>query len=856
MGKKCCVSSCGSNNHRSRAKNETLKSKNDTKNADRFNIPTFGFPKEENEKQRWISAIPYLTTEIFDAYKFPPCVCVKHWPTGYEEIKSVNGKLRPRNPPSIFTSVPPSAVPTPPPKPRPTKLSSSSTRSIKPDELPEFTVADKLSYESLCNEIHEHVFVNASVVTYQIDNTLWIQSSEFISGVPKYSIKVFRDLTYESYHTGVQCKINKTVGKRVNSWSKLDEAMRYLRCMDPSRHEIVLQEQIASMKPQQVGKKMYSPEVVVRAFSYFATSRCTYEKLRADYKLPSVRTMTNITSKVNNIDDQRFINEVFRNLPRRQKKCIILVDEVYVRRGLLYHGGRCLGRAKNCPELANAVLGIMLKCSFGGPTFLLKMVPVKGMTAEFLYKQVKTTMDLVHNASGETFCIISDGNRTNQKFWKMFSTVPNKPWLTKNGVFLLYDYVHLLKCIRNNWLTEQNSEIKFKHKGKQFTAKWENLIQLFELERKAAAGHSGVYGLSKLNEVSVRPKPIERQSVPICQRVFCEETLTALRVHPGLNQKDCEGTILFIEKVLSVWKIVNVRSKYKDIRKNDPLVGEIESTDDDRLTFLLEMGDFFKSIGKSSTGKRKNSLTKDTSDALFHTMNGLVELCRHQLETTHEYVLLGDYSTDPLEKEFGKLRQGSGGAYFLTVQTIMEKLSIKKTKLLLKLNADVDNINVDNGHQCDQCGYLLDDNTIKVFDELAALEEKIEKETKISLCHIAGYVTRHDILSDDELFSCTNFYFQKYGTYTKSLDRGGLNVPTDKACQWTFLCYIMFNSVKDLVCRKSLANIMMMISDAHGFEMKRSHGNTLCNIFFKNYCVEVTPRSTKEPKKKALKFSS
>ena len=166
------------------------------------------------------------------------------------------------------------------------------------------------------------------------------------------------------------------------------------------------------MKPQQVGKKLYSPEVIVRAFGYFASSRCTYEKFRVDYKLPSIRTMTNITSKVNNIDDQRFINGVFQQLPQRQKKCTILVDEVYVKRGLLYHGGRCLGRAKNCPELANAVLGIMLKCQFGGPTFLLKMVPVKGMTAEFLYEQVQSTIDLVRNASRETFYIISDGNRT------------------------------------------------------------------------------------------------------------------------------------------------------------------------------------------------------------------------------------------------------------------------------------------------------------------------------------------------------------------------------------------------------------------------------------------------------------
>ena len=32
----------------------------------------------------------------------------------------------------------------------------------------------------------------------------------------------------------------------------------------------------------------------------------------------------------------------------------------------------------------------------------------------------------------------------------------------------------------------------------------------------------------------------------------------------------------------------------------------------------------------------------------------------------NEYVILGWFSTDPLEKAFGKLREGSGGTYFIT----------------------------------------------------------------------------------------------------------------------------------------------------------------------------------------------
>ena len=98
-----------------------------------------------------------------------------------------------------------------------------------------------------------------------------------------------------------------------------------------------------------------------------------------------------MTSKVNNLSDQSYITSVFNKLLEDcQKQCIILVDEIYVKGSLLYHGGQLFGKAHNNEdELANAVLGIMIKCQFGGPNFLFKMVPVKGMTAEFRYEQVK-----------------------------------------------------------------------------------------------------------------------------------------------------------------------------------------------------------------------------------------------------------------------------------------------------------------------------------------------------------------------------------------------------------------------------------------------------------------------------------
>ena len=74
-----------------------------------------------------------------------------------------------------------------------------------------------------------------------------------------------------------------------------------------------------------------------------------------------------------------------------------------------------------------------------------------------------------------------------------------------------------------------------------------------------------------------------------------------------------------------------------------------------------------------ASGSRYKRLTRETATVLAHTCRGFVGLVRHLFITTHEYVFLGIFTTDYLEKMFGKLREGSGGAYFINVQQVLEK---------------------------------------------------------------------------------------------------------------------------------------------------------------------------------------
>ena len=56
-------------------------------------------------------------------------------------------------------------------------------------------------------------------------------------------------------------------------------------------------------------------------------------------------------------------------------------------------------------------------------------------------------------------------------------------------------------------------------------------------------------------------------------------------------------------------------------------------------------------------------LSKYTAITIHHTCKRIVNLCQYFLAISCKHMLFGQFKTDPLEKEFSKLCQGSGGTY-------------------------------------------------------------------------------------------------------------------------------------------------------------------------------------------------
>ena len=116
---------------------------------------------------------------------------------------------------------------------------------------------------------------------------------------------------------------------------------------------------------------------------------------------------------------------------------------------------------------------------------------------------------------------------------------------------------------------------------------------------------------------------------------------------------------------------------------------------------------------------------------------------------------------------------------------------------------------------------------------------------KSSLVYIAGYVSKKGLEIKDDTFC----YYNMYGNYTSSLDRGGF----ENTWWYLLFCYVDAENL----CRYTLASLFFDIGYAYygSANIERRHCNVLSNIYFNNYCELHTPGSDKEPQLKLLKLS-
>ena len=534
----------------------------------------FRVPKDAAERQKWLDVLPVRDNFEVNADKF--IICERHWNPDPPMINLPGGSTRPSIPPSVFPNVPKSCLPTPKPEPR--------TTNKEDRQLEHFRKKDKIvSFETFSPEKELHKTYKNVIIHRTGEKILCLFMAEnfhecTLTVIVENKPTLCSPLILSAYKDGVSVSLGKILNpnRGLASYSQFYEAVRLAVMFEVPLEEVlkkvvcVLQgQQFSDMKKEKklkfvthqlelLGQKQFSMSDYCFAVETFP--RCSYEQLREYLVLPS---KTKVRGIVASVDRDKVLERSFEKMERpQQRNVMLLVDEVQIRPTLAFSGGILGGMAQNNPECrATHMLAIMMKSLHRGPSVMISVTPVHKLTAAFQFNVVREAAAAVEKAGGRVIGSITDNHRINQQFCKLFGKQGDCPATATHPLderrvwFLVYDTVHLLKCIRNNWLTERTLRLSL---DKENVASFSDVRDLYNAEKDS------VLKTTTLTHAAVYPTRLQLQNVQHVLKVFDVKVVAALRL------RGCKETACFIETVLHWWNMVNISAKGQDQRLGDP----------------------------------------------------------------------------------------------------------------------------------------------------------------------------------------------------------------------------------------------------------------------------------------------
>lgn len=266
-----------------------------------------------------------------------------------------------------------------------------------------------------------------------------------------------------------------------------------------------------------------------------------------------------------------------------------------------------------------------------------------------------------------------DGASPHRTFYKFHSKpgttqgtpiykTPNPYSEEKRFIFFICDPVHLLKTARNNWENSFWNNKTKKLKNNSMWISWLQLIDAFEND-VSQSNASGLRILHKLNANHLFLNPYLRMRVYLAAQVFSNRVACAMTIQ---GKEGTEETAKFVKNMNDFFDCMNANRVYTKFE----FKSVYRSSTDSRLVWLkTEFLKYFQDWEKwamSQTDvppkeRRKYFISDQTWEGLQICVNSFVEVVQFSLQIPGvEYVVATKFNQDPIEKFFGKLRQGRG----------------------------------------------------------------------------------------------------------------------------------------------------------------------------------------------------
>ena len=221
----------------------------------------------------------------------------------------------------------------------------------------------------------------------------------------------------------------------------------------------------------------------------------------------------------------------------QQRHVSLHMDEIHLKAEYSYKGGNIIGSSNIANQPAKTILGFMVSSLYTKWSTIVRLLPYSETSAAEIFPITKKVISDIESCDLIVVTLITDNYLLNVRLFKLFSNSSQLehcvPHLvdSSRSLFFLFDFVHILKTIRNNWLnqTDYNRTFtfpSFENFAMTNTATMEDVRLLFKSEQLASVKQA-----PRLTAKSCWPTKLERQNVHLALRIINDQTAAAIQIH-------------------------------------------------------------------------------------------------------------------------------------------------------------------------------------------------------------------------------------------------------------------------------------------------------------------------------------
>ena len=261
---------------------------------------------------------------------------------------------------------------------------------------------------------------------------------------------------------------------------------------------------------------------------------------------------------------------------------------------------------------------------------------------DILAKILMQVIIQIEQAGARIVAFTSDGSQSNKKLWNCLAisgvinnvkcSIPH-PTDTSRRLWALSDFVHIIKCVRNNF--HKKNEMFYNND----TVKYKYYRKLYEVD--TSSDFSGLRVCPKLTKAHIDPNTFQKMNVRLAFQLFSRSVADGIKFFRETHFSGFEGsesTEQFTRDLNCLVDILNSSSPVNGLYKGS-----------DKYCILKR----WKTLLNE---KENNFASQRTLESLRVTVQSTLEVTEYLWKNGLKYVLTAKLNQDPIERHFGILR--------------------------------------------------------------------------------------------------------------------------------------------------------------------------------------------------------